>query len=233
ILDALPLSLLRAVFAIGLSVLIGIPLGIIAARTKNSLVDKSIIGFSSLGMSLPSYFAAILMAWIFAFLLKDYTGLSITGSLFEYDLNGKYLAPQNIILPGITLGLRPLSVVVQLTRNSLDQQMKQNYFRTARAKGLSVNQAIRRHALKNALNPVVTAISGWFASMIAGMVFVEYIFSWKGIGFMLVEALNQYDFPVVMGCILIISTIFIGINYLTDFVYTLLDPRIRLSSNNL
>jgi len=186
-----------------------------------------------LGMSLPSYFAAILMAWIFAFLLKDYTGLSITGSLFEYDLNGKYLAPQNIILPGITLGLRPLSVVVQLTRNSLDQQMKQNYFRTARAKGLSVNQAIRRHALKNALNPVVTAISGWFASMIAGMVFVEYIFSWKGIGFMLVEALNQYDFPVVMGCILIISTIFIGINYLTDFVYTLLDPRIRLSSNNL
>ncbi len=232
IMEVLPASLFLAIFAIGIAVVIGIPLGILMALRQNSFIDKFVLSITSLGMALPSYFAAILIGWLFAFVLKDLTGLSLTGSLYEYDLDKKYLALQNIILPGITLGIRPLSVVVQLTRNSLLQEMGKNYFRTARAKGLCIREAIRKHALRNSLNPVITALSGWFASMLAGMVFVEYIFSWKGIGFMLVDGLNQYDFPVVMGCILIISIIFISMNYLTDFLYVLLDPRIRLSVNN-
>ncbi len=227
---AAPASLLLAFASIMLAVLIGIPTGIISAVKPNSYIDKISLSISSVGMSLPSYFAAILIGWIFAFILRKYTGLNLTGSLYEYDLDTKKIALQNIILPAFTLGTRPISVVMQLTRNSLITEMKSDYFRTARAKGLSVKKAIYRHALPNSLNPVVTALSGWFASMLAGMVFVEYIFAWKGLGYMLVDALNQYDFPVVMGCVLFISIFFIIINKLTDWTYKILDPRIRIST---
>jgi peptide/nickel transport system permease protein len=230
LLEAAPASLLLASAAILLAILIGLPAGIVAAIKEDSWIDRLLLSISSIGMSLPSYFAAILIGWIFAFLLGKYTGLNLTGSLYEYDLVTKRLALQNIILPAITLGIRPLSVVMQLTRNSLLTEIKGDYFRTARAKGLSIRKAIWKHALKNSLNPVVTALSGWFASMLAGMVFVEYIFAWKGLGYMLVDALNQYDFPVVMGCVLFISLFFIIINKSTDWVYKILDPRIRIKT---
>jgi peptide/nickel transport system permease protein len=138
---------------------------------------------------------------------------------------------KNLILPAVTLSVRPLSVFIQLTRNSLLQEMSADYFVTALAKGNSKTTAIKNHALKNALNPVITAISGWFASMLAGVVFVEYIFGWKGIGELLVNALNNYDFPVVMGCILTIAFLFLLINILVDIVYGRIDPRIRYQTN--
>ncbi|MFA4863602.1 MAG: ABC transporter permease, partial [Bacteroidales bacterium] len=114
------------------------------------------------------------------------------------------------------------------TRSSLLDVLSQDYIRTARAKGLSEFRVITRHALKNALNPVVTAVSGWFASLMAGAVFVEYVFDWKGIGVVIVDALEKYDFPVIMGTVLFISVILIIINILTDITYALLDPRVRL-----
>jgi peptide/nickel transport system permease protein len=227
---AAPASLLLAFTSILLAVIVGIPMGVVSAMKADTWIDRLSLSFSSIGMSLPSFFAAILIGWIFAYVLGNITGLNLTGSLYEYGADSRYLALQNLILPTITLGIRPLSVVVQLTRNSLLTEMKSDYFRTARAKGLSINKAIWKHALRNSLNPVVTALSGWFASMLAGMVFVEYIFAWKGLGYMLVDALNQYDFPVVMGCILFISVIFIAINNLTDLAYKILDPRIRIKS---
>lgn len=230
ILEAAPASLLLASTSIALAIIIGIPLGVLAAMKADTYIDKTVLSISSVGMSLPSYFAAILIGWLTAYVLGEYTGLNLTGSLYDYELDTKKLSLQNIILPSITLGIRPLSVVMQLTRNSLITEIKSNYFRTARAKGLSVNKAIWLHALRNSLNPVITALSGWFASMIAGMVFVEYIFAWKGLGFMLVDALNQYDFPVVMGCILFISLLFIIVNNLTDWGYKILDPRIKIKS---
>ncbi|MDD4747119.1 MAG: ABC transporter permease [Salinivirgaceae bacterium] len=223
-------SLLLAFSSILLAIFIGIPLGVFAASKAETWIDRTIISVSSIGMSLPSFFAAILIGWLFAFVLGKYTGLSLTGSMYNYDIDSKKLALQNLILPSITLGIRPLSVVVQLTRNSLLTEIKSDYFRTARAKGLSIKNAIWKHALRNSLNPVVTALSGWFASMLAGMVFVEYIFSWKGLGYMLVDALNQYDFPVVIGCILFISVLFIAINILTDLIYKMLDPQMRLKT---
>jgi peptide/nickel transport system permease protein len=106
--------------------------------------------------------------------------------------------------------------------------MSQDYIRTARAKGLSEFRVVTRHALKNALNPVVTAVSGWFASLMAGAVFVEYVFDWKGIGVVIVDALEKYDFPVIMGTVLFISVILIIINILTDISYAFLDPRVGL-----
>jgi len=121
-----------------------------------------------------------------------------------------------------------LAVVIQLMRNSLLDVLGQDFIRTARAKGLSEFQVIKNHAVKNALNPVVTAISGWFASMLAGAVFVEYIFGWNGLGKEIVNALNTLDLPVIMGAVLVIAIVFITINILVDVIYAWLDPRVKL-----
>jgi peptide/nickel transport system permease protein len=161
--------------------------------------------------------------------LSEYTGLSSVGSLYDYDeWEGEKLNLKNLILPAITLGVRPLSIVIQLTRSSLLDVLSQDYIRTAKAKGLSLYNVIVKHALKNALNPVVTAISGWFAGLMAGAVFVEKIFNWKGIGFEVVEALSKNDLPVVMGATLIFATIFVIINIFVDIAYGILDPRVRV-----
>lgn len=157
------------------------------------------------------------------------TGLSMTGSMFGYDVyTGRYLSLQNLILPAITLGIRPLAVFVQLTRSSMLDVMDQDYIRTAKAKGLSTFQVVWKHAIKNALNPVITAVSGWFASMLAGAVFVEYVFGWKGLGLELYNSLTKDDLPVVMGSVLFIAVIFVFMNILVDILYGVLDPRVSL-----
>jgi peptide/nickel transport system permease protein len=223
-------TIVLALVAMTFAVFVGIVIGIICAVYKNSFIDRLSLVFSVLGMSLPSFFAAILVAWIFAFLLGKYTGLNMAGSLFSVDDfgNGEYLDLKNLILPAFTLGIRPLAIVVELTRNSLLEVLSQDYIRTARAKGLSKFRILMRHALKNAMNPVVTAMSGWLASLLAGAVFIEYIFDWKGIGLVIVNALEKYDFPVLMGAVLFISIILVIINILVDIVYGRLDPRVRV-----
>jgi len=228
--DTLPNTIVLAFFAIIIAIVIGIVLGVVSALYKDTWIDRTIALVSTLGMSLPSFFAAILFAWVFGFLLHKYTNLNMTGSLYEVDDfgEGSYIKWKNIILPAVVLGIRPLGVVIQLMRNSLLEVMGQDYIRTARAKGLSELKIIRKHALKNALNPVVTAISGWFASMLAGAVFVEYIFGWNGLGKEVVEALNTLDLPVIIGSVLVIATTFVIINILVDIIYAYLDPRIRL-----
>ncbi|MDA3779434.1 MAG: ABC transporter permease [Bacteroidales bacterium] len=228
--ETLPNTFILALTSILFATILGVFLGIIAAIKKDSIFDKISLFFSAIGMSVPSFFAAILIGWFFAFILGDLTGLNLTGNLYEIDDfgNGKYLQLKNLILPAFTLGIRPLSIVVQLSRNSMLDVLSQNYIRTAKAKGLSQNKIIFRHALRNSLNPVITAVSGWFASLMAGVVFVEYIFGWKGLGYVIVDALNKFDFPVVIGCVLTISVIFIVINTLVDILYMVLDPRIRI-----
>lgn len=228
--NTLPNTFLLALFAIVIAISIGIILGIISALYKDTWIDRIIALLSTLGMSIPSFFSAILFAWFFGFLLHNYTGLNMTGSLYEVDDfgEGSYIQWKNILLPAIVLGIRPLGVVIQLMRNSLLETFGQDYIRTARAKGLSEFQIIRKHAVKNSLNPVVTAISGWFASMLAGAVFVEYIFGWNGLGKEIVEALNNLDLPVIMGSVIVIATTFVVINILVDLVYAYLDPKIRI-----
>lgn len=170
------------------------------------------------------------MAWIFGFVLESVTGLSMTGSLYSVDDygSGAYLDLKNLILPAVTLGLRPLAVVVELTRTTLSDVMSMDYIRTAKAKGLRKWRVITKHALRNAMTPVITAVSGWFASMLAGAVFVEYVFDWKGIGVVIVDALDKFDFPVVMGAVLLIGVMLIIINIIVDIIYATLDPRVRL-----
>ncbi len=227
--EVLPNTILLACCSICIAFLLGIILGIFSALTRDSIFDRIIAVITSIGMSVPSFFSAILMAWLFAFVLKEYTGLNMTGSLYEIDDmgNGKHITLKNLILPALTLGIRPLAVITQLMRNSLLDVFNQDYIRTAKAKGLSTFSIIKNHALRNALNPVVTAISGWFAGMLAGAVFVEYIFGWNGLGKEIVNALNNLDLPVIMGAVLTIAFLFIIINILVDLVYRLLDPRIR------
>lgn len=229
--DTLPNTFVLAVSAIVIAMIFGLIFGIISALKKDTWIDKSIQVFSTFGMSVPSFFSAILFAWLFGFVLHKYTNLEMTGSLYELDDFGETvnIKWKNLILPAIVLGIRPLAVIIQLMRNSLLEVMSQDYIRTARAKGLSEFQIIKNHAIKNALNPVVTAISGWFASMLAGAVFVEYIFGWNGLGKEIVNALITLDLPVIMGAVLVIASLFIFINILVDFIYTLLDPRVKLS----
>ncbi len=226
--EAFPKTLLLAVVSIGFAMVVGIGIGILCAIKKDSLIDKVSLVLSVLGMSLPSFFAAILIAWIFAFVLADYTGLNMFGSMYSVDDfgRGEYLDLKNLILPAFTLGIRPLAVIVELTRSSMLEVLSQDYIRTAKAKGLSKSRIIWHHALRNAMNPVVTAITGWFASLMAGAVFVEYVFDWKGIGVVIVDALEKYDFPVIMGAVLFISVILVFINIFADILYGYLDPRI-------
>jgi peptide/nickel transport system permease protein len=215
--------------ALLLAALAGIILGIVSALNKDSWLDRFILITSTLGMSLPSFFAAILIAWIFAYLLASFTGLNMFGSLYTVDDfgRGEYIDLKNLILPAITLAIRPLAIITELMRSSVLEIVSQDFVRTARAKGLSNYQVIRHHLLRNSLNPVITAVTGWFASLMAGAVFVEYVFDWKGVGVVIVDALEKYDFPVVMGAVLFISVLLIIINIFADIIYALLDPRIR------
>ncbi len=227
--EAFPKTAILAIVSIFFAIIVGIVIGILSAVYKNRWFDKLALFFSVLGMSVPSFFAAILFAWVFAFLLSDVTGLSMFGSLYTVDDYGvgQYLDLKNLILPAITLGIRPLALVIELTKNSVLDVLSQDYIRTAKAKGLPYRTILVKHTLKNALNPVVTAISGWLASLLAGAVFVEYIFDWKGMGVVIVDALNFYDFPVVMGSLLYVSIILVLINILNDIIYRWLDPRVK------
>ena len=309
IIERFPGTILLAFSSIILATVLGILLGVTAAINKGSFFDNSSLSFSVLGMSGPSYFTGLIIAFLFGRkwaestslpilpfvffmggiaigimantkfrsassdegfsfatmmklglqglgvglgvwllgisinglsggspvpLLDHYftlpgTGLSTTGSMYEYDLqHGEYLALQNLILPAIALGIRPLAIVVQLMRSSMLDVLSQDYIRTATAKGLSRYRIILKHALKNALNPVVTAISGWFASMMAGAIFIEYVFSWRGLGWEVFQALQKDDMPVVMGVVLVIAVMFVIINILVDIIYGFLDPRVRM-----
>ena len=227
---AFPQTALLAVVALTFALILGILLGVLSAIYKDSWVDRLTLVLSTLGMSLPSFFAAILIAWFFAYVLADWTHLNMFGNLYTVDDygTGEYLDLKNLILPALTLGIRPLATLTQLTKNSMLEALSQDYIRTARAKGIPERRVIFHHALRNALNPVVTSASGWLAGLLAGAVFVEYVFDWKGMGIVIVDGLDKYDFPVVMGAILFICVLLIVINILTDILYGLLDPRVRI-----
>ncbi|HQK37444.1 MAG TPA: ABC transporter permease, partial [Bacteroidales bacterium] len=157
----LPNTIVLATVAILFASLLGIFLGLLASMKKDSFFDRLIVFFTALGISLPSFFAAVLIGWLFAFVLGDLTGLNLTGNLFEISDTGDgvKLVLKNIILPALTLGIRPLSVIVQMMRGAMTEVMAEDYIRTARAKGLSQFRILMVHAFRNALNPVITSVS--------------------------------------------------------------------------
>lgn len=228
--EALPGTVILALTAMILATIGGILLGIVAALKKNTWADNLSVAASVTGISMPSFFAGIIISFVFGYLLHNITGLEMTGSLWTYDpFTGKHLALHHLILPAIALGIRPLAIITQLTRSALLDALSQDYIRTAYAKGARKNRVVLRHALPNALNPVVTAVSGWLAELLAGSFFVEYIFGWKGVGKITVDALDKFDFPLVMGSVLLTALIFIVVNLFTDLLYARIDPRVRLN----
>ena len=228
--EALPGTFVLAIAAMLFACIIGIAIGVIAALYKNTWIDNTAVIGSIAGISAPSFFIAIIIAYFFGIILHEYTGLNFTGSLYEIDeITGqKYLVLKNLILPAITLGIRPLAIIVQLTRSSMLDVLNQDFIRTAYAKGLSRGAVVFKHALRNALNPILTTITGWFAEMLAGAFFVEFIFGWKGIGKVTIDALEKLDYPVVIGSVITSACVFILINMLSDFLYRKIDPRIKI-----
>jgi len=230
LLENVEATFILAAAAMLFATVFGILFGVLAALNRNTFWDHLFVSTSVLGISVPSFVSAVVIAMVFGFYLSEYTGLNLTGQLWvNHPIRGRELHLENLILPAFTLGIRPLSIITQLTRSSMLDVLGQDYMRTARAKGLAGRTVIVKHALKNALNPVITAVSGWLASLMAGAFFVEWVFDWKGLGFVTINAVQTLDFPVVMGATLIIAIIFILVNILVDVLYAAIDPRVRLT----
>lgn len=224
-------TFILATAAMILAIAIGLVLGVFASLKKGTLADHAIVGLSTFGYSVPSYVTAIVLGIIFGFYLKSFTGLNIQGSLFELnDLGDEVLVVKNLLLPAVALGIRPVAIITQLMRSSMLQVMNEKFVLVARSKGLSTRRLVMRHILRNALNPVITALSGWFASLLAGAFFVEYIFNFKGLGFVTVTALLNYDIPVILGALLLTCGLFIIINLVVDLSYRWVDPRVRIEN---
>ena len=223
-------TFILALVSILFAAFFGILLGILSGIKANSLADQAIVFVSTLGISVPSFFSAIILAWFFGYVLHSFTGLNMTGSWIDLDpFSGEFYQWKNLILPALALGVRPLSIFTLLTRSSMLETLNKDFIKTAKSKGLTSKEILTKHALPNALNPVITAVSGWFASLLAGAFFIEYIFNWRGLGKLTIEALEMNDLPVVMGSILFIALLFVVINILVDILYVKLDPRIKLS----
>jgi peptide/nickel transport system permease protein len=220
-------TFLLATGAMGMALILGVSLGVVLGMSGDTRWGKAVLGLATLGMSAPSFVMAICIAWLMGHVLHEYTGLPMTGGWKEVDpFFGPRIAARHAILPMLTLGIRPLSVVVQLTRNAVLEVMSSSYIRTARSKGLGLGRIALKHVLRNALNPVLTSASGWFATLLAGAVFVEFVFGWQGMGLLMFKALESGDLPMVMGCVVVIATLFVAINALMEWTYGLLDPRV-------
>lgn len=221
IVERFPATVLLAFSALALATLIGITIGVISAWKSNTVFDYSSMVVALLGISVPVFvlgiFFLIINKWLGWF---DSQGYVHTGDHWDFSL---------LILPMIALAARPLSIIARITRSSMLEVLSQDYIRTARAKGLPLRTTILKHALRNALNPVITTISAWLAGTLAGTVFIEQIFGWPGIGRLAFQAVLQLDFPMIQGTVLFTAVIFVIVNFLVDILYSMLDPKVRLS----
>jgi ABC-type dipeptide/oligopeptide/nickel transport system permease component len=204
-----------AVAAMLVAVGVGVPLGLLAALSRNSWLDVASMGTALLGVSMPSFWLGLLLIFVFSLHL---TWFPATGG---GDL-------RHLILPSITLGTIAAAIIARLTRSSMLEVLGQDYVRTARAKGLGGFSVVVRHALKNALIPIITIFGLQFGNLLAGAVIVETVFSRPGLGRLIVGGILSKDFPLVQGTVLFVATVYVLINLLVDVAYAYADPRIRL-----
>ncbi len=218
IFETFPATAILAVSSIIISTIVGVIIGVISAVKPYSFRDNISMLFALFGISFPPFAFGLIMALVFGSLLKWFP---ISG----YLNNGIIY----LVLPMLTLALRPLAIIARLTRSSMLDVLNQDYVRTARAKGIGYWKVIIKHALRNALNPVVTTVSAWLAGLLGGAFFIEYIFNWPGIGLLAINSILSLDFPMIQGTVLFTAVIFIIINMLVDIVYAFLDPKVKLS----
>lgn len=215
ILARYPATLELTLAGLFVALLIAIPLGVTAGRHQGKWIDNVASVIALLGISTPGFVLGPLMIYLFALKL-DLLPVSGRGGI-EY-----------MILPAVTLGAALSAILTRMVRSSVIEELGEDYVRTARAKGLSENQVVYKHVLKNGLIPVVTVIGLQFGVLLAGAIITEIIFSWPGLGRLTVDAINARDYPLVQGCILMIAMTYIAANLLTDLAYRLLDPRIKI-----
>ena len=237
-----PATIELSACALLLALVIGLPAGIIAATKRNTVWDYSVMGASLTGFSMPIFWWGLLLILTFSvwlgwtpvsgriaiqFDIPPVTGFMLIDSLLSSDKGAFKSALSHLILPSIALGTIPLAVIARMTRSSMLEVLREDYVRTARAKGASTFRVVGIHALRNALIPVVTTIGLQVGTLLAGAILTETIFSWPGIGKWLVEAIHRRDYPAVQGGILMSATVIISVNLIVDVLYGVINPRIR------
>jgi dipeptide transport system permease protein len=237
-----PATVELSFFALMISVLVGLPAGIIAALKRNTAADYAVMGISLAGYSMPIFWWALLLILLFSvqlgwtpvsgrisveFDVLATTGFMLIDAFRSGDPGAFRSALSHLILPSIVLGTIPLAVIARMTRSSMLEVLREDYIRTARAKGLSRSRVVLVHALRNALIPVITVIGLQVGLLMGGAILTETIFSWPGVGNWLVHGVQSRDYPVVQGGILLIATIVISVNLIVDLLYGVINPRIR------
>ncbi len=216
ILERFPLTLSLALLGIVISIIIAIPLGVISAVKRWSFWDYTGMGFSQIGMAVPSFWLGILLLLLFSVKIK----------LFPLFGSGSF---KHLILPSISLGIARAAVLLRLTRSSMAEELSKEYIVTARSKGLTERMVNYKHALKNALLPVITIAGIQLGYMLGGAIIIEQVFSLPGLGRLFLFAIYQRDFPLIQGGVIFVAFIFSLINFMVDMLYSLLNPRIRVS----
>ena len=242
--ERFPATVELATVAMLLAVFLGIGAGIISAIKRYSIFDYGSMFIALAGVSMPVfwlglvmiYFFSVSLGWLpvsgrlgFEFYVDDVTGFYLIDTLLADDIDAFWDALKHLILPAVALGTIPMAIIARMTRSSMIEVMKEEYIRTAKAKGCSTAKVVLVHALRNAMMPVITVIGLMLGTLFAGAILTETTFSWPGIGKWIVNAVYQRDFPVIQSATLIIATIFIAVNLLVDLMYAFINPKIRLS----
>ena len=237
-----PATVELAFFAMLFAVVVGLPAGIIAALKRNTVADYAVMGVSLTGYSMPIFWWALLLILFFSvqlgwtpvsgriaveFDVPAASGFMLIDTLRAGDVGAFRSAVSHLLLPTIALGTIPLAVIARMTRSSMLEVLREDYVRTARAKGIPYWQVVLVHALRNALIPVITVIGLQVGLLLSGAILTETIFSWPGVGNWLVHGVQSRDYPVVQGGILLIATIVISVNLIVDLLYGVINPRIR------
>lgn len=242
-----PATFELTIFAMLIAVLVGVPLGVIAALNRGTWLDTSVLFIALSGVSFPVFWLAIILMYIFSVQMNNFlpsigrldtsllqsfeplTNFYVLDGLLRGRLDITGNAIKHLILPAVALGTIPLAIVVRMTRSAMLDVLGQDYIRTAKAKGMKKRRVVNKHALRNALLPVVTVVGLSFGSLLSGAILTETVFTWPGIGKWVYDAIQARDYPVIQGGVLFVATIFVLVNLLVDMSYALIDPRIQYS----
>ena len=240
--DRFPNTIELTIAAMLFAIVVGGIAGVISASRQYSATDYTVMGIALFGISMPVFWLGIMLMLIFGVILgwlpiggridllipfHRVTGFMVFDSIITGNFQALISTLRHLILPAIALGTIPMAIIARVTRSSMLEVLRQDFIRTERAKGLSERVVIYKHAVRNAMVPVVTVIGLNFGLLLAGAILTETVFSWPGVGRLVVEAVYERDYPLVIGCILIFSIIFVIVNLLTDIMYTYIDPRIH------
>jgi peptide/nickel transport system permease protein len=237
-----PNTIELAIAAMIFAILIGVVAGIISATKQYSVADYTVMGIALFGISMPVFWLGIMLMMIFGVFLgwlpiggridlllpfTRITGFMVIDSIITGNGTALISVLRHLILPAIALGTIPMAIIARTTRSSMLEILRQDFIRTERAKGLSERKVIYKHAIRNAMVPVVTVIGLNFGLLLSGAILTETVFSWPGVGRLVVDSVYARDYPLVIGCILVFALVFVIVNLITDLLYTYIDPRIR------